>query len=205
MVGRPAAVITAPRAAAVAALLPVGVEAEIYFGPGLLGRRGGCWRGRRARRGATRRRGARGRCGCREGGDASTDSGADADVNQPPAYQYAKYDLNHLIVVGQSNALGIGTGVALSTVPHGAPACAAATPEACSAVMFSTGVFPSTSCQRDERGCAMAEARTSLLPLVEGDNYGSREGPTLWKRLAVASPTRRPLSRRADTSRVYLC
>lgn len=102
--------------------------------------------------------------------DASTESDA-SDAADPPGFVYRKYDLNHLLVAGQSNAVGIGGGTVLDTTPRGGAACAAGTLEGCSGVMFSTGVFPSIHCADYHIGCSAYEARTSLVPLVEGDTY----------------------------------
>ncbi len=105
-------------------------------------------------------------------GDASADaSDAEPDAAVPPVFVYAKFDVNHLLVAGQSNALGIGGGDVLDLTPRGAAACTAGTLEACSGVMFSSGVFPSTSCVHDNLGCAQYQARNAFAPLVEGDTY----------------------------------
>ena len=118
-----------------------------------------------------------------DGGDTDGDAGdepdADAAIDAGPSFVYRKYDLNHLLVAGQSNALGIGGGIVLDTTARGGPACSAATPEACASLMFSTGVFPTRTCQGDHNGCRFYEARSAFAPLREGDTYFSDDSYAL--------------------------
>lgn len=105
-------------------------------------------------------------------GDAGEQPDSSGDAGDAgPVFEYTRFDLNHLLLAGQSNALGIGGGAVLDTVPRGGAACSAGTLEGCSGLMFGTGTFPTTGCVHYHVGCTTHEARTTFLPLVEGDRF----------------------------------
>lgn len=95
-------------------------------------------------------------------GDAG-DGGSDAAVDA--ATPYVDFDVNHVLVTGQSNAVAnSGTPVLSTTQPY-------------TNLMFDTGVMPmkgrpanaNASC--DGEGCTVYETPGSLVPLVEGDKF----------------------------------
>ena len=95
--------------------------------------------------------------GASDGGSAPE---ADAGTNEEPgalSKSYQHFDVNHLILTGQSNSVANG----------GSPYLTTAQPA--SNLMFNTGVMPMNQCNGD--GCLGYETPTSFLPLVEGDRF----------------------------------
>jgi hypothetical protein len=94
------------------------------------------------------------------GGDATPDAGFDADAGPPPgplSPSYVDFDLNHVLITGQSNAVA----------NDGNPVLSATQPFANR--MFNVGVMTSGSCDGD--GCTVYQTPSSLVPLVEGDQF----------------------------------
>ncbi|MBX3191602.1 MAG: hypothetical protein KF819_31710 [Labilithrix sp.] len=94
--------------------------------------------------------------------DAETDAAVDApdeDAGEqgPLSPEYVDYDVNHVLITGQSNSVANG----------GSPPIAAAQPY--TNVMFNTGVMPMTNCNGN--GCFAYQTPASFAPLVEGDNF----------------------------------
>lgn len=92
--------------------------------------------------------------------DAAVDAGADVDSGPPPgplSPSYVDYDINHVLVTGQSNSVANG----------GTPVLTNAQPY--TNVMFNTGVMPISQCDGD--GCKNYQTPASLSPLVEGDRF----------------------------------
>jgi len=93
----------------------------------------------------------------------AVDAGEDAGIVDPPppagplSPGYVDYDVNHVLVTGQSNAVANG----------GSPPLAAAQPYG--NLMFDTGVMPMTTC--DGNGCKAFQAPGAFVPLVEGDRF----------------------------------
>jgi hypothetical protein len=75
-------------------------------------------------------------------------------------YLYRPYDINHLLVTGQSNSVSLSTYPLSKTQPY-------------SNLQFDTGTMPMYNC--DGAGCKTYAAPASFIPLVEGDYffYGS--------------------------------
>ncbi len=95
----------------------------------------------------------------RDGGNASDAS--DANDAGPPAGPlsptYVDYDVNHVLITGQSNAVANGgIPVLTSTQPF-------------TNLMFNTGVMPMTNCNGD--GCDTYQTPSSFVPLVESDQF----------------------------------
>jgi hypothetical protein len=99
------------------------------------------------------------------GADAALDAAADVAVDSGPppgplTANYVDYDINHVLVSGQSNAVATGSGPQITTAPQFGN------------LMFSTGVMPMAGCNGD--GCTQYQtpsAATPLVPLVEGDSF----------------------------------
>ena len=93
-------------------------------------------------------------------GDAAddADSGAIGSPTGTLSPSYVDFDVNHVLITGQSNAVSNG----------GSPPLAAAQPF--TNLMFNTGVMPMTQCD-DGNGCKAYQTPTSFVPLVEGDNF----------------------------------
>lgn len=70
--------------------------------------------------------------------------------------------LHHVLVTGQSNAIGFAARPPLTTTPSAKN------------LMFDTGVITVTDC--DDDGCTTREEATKLVPLVEGDTYAPLVG-----------------------------
>lgn len=93
-----------------------------------------------------------------DAGDASdaADAKADADAG-PLSPTYVDYDVNHVLITGQSNAVANGgTPILTITQPF-------------TNLMFDTGVMPMTNCNGD--GCDTYQTPTSFVPLVESDQF----------------------------------
>lgn len=95
--------------------------------------------------------------------DAASDAGVDADADAAPPF--VDYDVNHVLLAGQSNSVGnSGTPVLSTTQPY-------------ANLRFDTGVLsmkgrPSdANLGCDGEGCSVYETPTGFLPLVEGDQY----------------------------------
>ncbi len=89
------------------------------------------------------------------GDDAAVDGGSDAGVDA--GSPYVPFDINHVLITGQSNAVSnSGTPVLSTTQPY-------------TNVMFDTGVMPMKGCNGN--GCTQYDAPAALLPLVEGDKF----------------------------------
>jgi hypothetical protein len=94
--------------------------------------------------------------------DATPDNSRDAamEAGPPPgplSAQYVNYDINHVLVAGQSNSVANGATPPISvSQPFGN-------------LMFNTGVMPMGSC--DGNGCTVYQTPTSFEPLVDGDKF----------------------------------
>lgn len=101
-----------------------------------------------------------------EPGDAP-DSGQDAsrDPDTTPGRPYTHYDVNHVLLVGQSNSVSNSGRPVLSTT------------QPASNLMFNTGVMPMMGNKSnpnggcDGNGCTTYQAPTSFVPLREGDGF----------------------------------
>jgi hypothetical protein len=99
--------------------------------------------------------------------DGSSDGGVDAAIDaddggvvDPPgplAAGYVDYDVNHVLITGQSNSVSNG----------GSPPIADAQPY--TNLMFDTGVMPMTNCNGN--GCFAYQTPAAFAPLVEGDKF----------------------------------
>jgi hypothetical protein len=90
--------------------------------------------------------------------DAGTDPDAPAGVDAGPlSPSYVDYDVNHVLVTGQSNSVANGGYPILSTT------------QPFKNLMFDTGVMPMTQCGPD--GCYEYQTPSSFVPLVEGDKF----------------------------------
>jgi hypothetical protein len=92
------------------------------------------------------------------GADAGIDSGVDSGPPPGPlSASYIDYDINHVLVTGQSNSVSnSGVPVLSTTQPFGN-------------LMFNSGVMPMANC--DGNGCTQYQTPNAFVPLVEGDNY----------------------------------
>ena len=88
--------------------------------------------------------------------DAGTED-ADAAPSGPLSASYVDFSINHIILAGQSNALGNDATTILSSTQSYAN------------LSFDTGVIPLTDC--GDEGCATYQTPTGFIPLVEGDSY----------------------------------
>lgn len=89
------------------------------------------------------------------GGDSGFDAGFDAglDAGTP----FVDFDINHVLVTGQSNAVSnSGTPVLSTTQPY-------------TNLMFDKGVMPMKGCNGN--GCTLYDTPASFVPLVEGDKF----------------------------------
>jgi hypothetical protein len=101
--------------------------------------------------------------------DATTDAPDDADAHEagpppppppppgPLSPTYVDYDVNHVLITGQSNAVANG----------GTPVLTAVQPF--TNLMFDTGVMPMTTC--DGNGCKTYQTPNAFVPLVESDQF----------------------------------
>jgi hypothetical protein len=89
------------------------------------------------------------------GGDGGAGGGEGG--SQLPAY--VDFDINHVLITGQSNSVSNG----------GEPELTKA--QRFDNLMFDTGIMSMTDC--DPEGCKTLQSPTSFVPLVEGDNYYS--------------------------------
>ncbi len=96
-----------------------------------------------------------------DAGDASAADASDAAEAGPPpgplSPTYVDYDVNHILITGQSNAVANGGIALLSNV------------QPFTNLMFDTGVMPMTSC--DGNGCSSYQTPTAFVPLVESDQF----------------------------------
>jgi hypothetical protein len=98
--------------------------------------------------------------GATSSGGPASPNGADGGVvgdPEPAAVPYTDFDVNHVLITGQSNSVSnSGTPVLSSGQPY-------------SNLMFDTGVMPMTGC--DGAGCKTFATPTSFVPLTEGDRF----------------------------------
>lgn len=110
--------------------------------------------------------------------DPVKDSGRDGDSSsplspeesgapdaQPPRRPYKHFDINHVLITGQSNSVSnSGRPVITKTQPY-------------TNIMFNTGTMPMMGNKSnpnggcDGNGCTTFQAPTSFVPLVEGDGF----------------------------------
>ena len=89
--------------------------------------------------------------------DAALDSADSGQPQGPLAADYVDYDINHVLVTGQSNAVCNGGDPPLTlTQPF-------------TNLMFDTGVMPMTNCNGD--GCKAYLPPSSFMPLVESGQF----------------------------------
>lgn len=84
----------------------------------------------------------------------------EVDAAPPPgplSPSYVDFDINHVLLTGQSNSVGNSATPVLSTT------------QPFSNLMFDTGVMTSGACDGD--GCKVYQTPSSLVPLVEGDMF----------------------------------
>jgi hypothetical protein len=102
-----------------------------------------------------------------DAGDAGDADAGDADAPPPGPLSpsYVDFDINHVLVTGQSNAVSnAGWPILTTTQPY-------------TNLMFDTGVMPmwgrpgnnNTAC--NGAGCTVFQTPSALLPLVEGDKF----------------------------------
>jgi len=99
-----------------------------------------------------------------DAGAIDPDSGALEEPPPPPppppgtlATDFVDYDVNHILVTGQSNSVATGGGAVLSpTQPFGN-------------LRFDTGVMPMKGCDGD--GCRTYDPPSSFQPLVQNDGF----------------------------------
>ena len=92
--------------------------------------------------------------------DSAPDAAIDVDAGPPPgplSPSYVDYDINHVLITGQSNAVANDGTPVLSTM------------QPFTNKMFNTGVMTSGTCDGD--GCKVYQTPSSLVPLVEGDTF----------------------------------
>jgi hypothetical protein len=96
--------------------------------------------------------------GAGDGGDAGADGGdADGGDAGPLSPSYVDFDVNHVLVTGQSNSVGNGADAVLTAAqPYGN-------------LMFDVGPMAMAPC--DGEACYGYEAPVAFAPLVEGDAY----------------------------------
>ena len=103
--------------------------------------------------------------GIADGGAADDASSQDSGPARtgPLDPLYVDSAINHVILAGQSNALGIGTlqNTVLSTT------------QPATNLMFDVGVIPLAGCNGD--GCLTYQTPSAFAPLVEGDQYGTTD------------------------------
>lgn len=91
------------------------------------------------------------------GGDGGNGGGGDGGDATPPR-PYTDYQINHVLVTGQSNSVANdGKPVLSKQQPFGN-------------LMFDTGVMPMTNCGTQE-SCYDYQTPSSFVPLVEGDTF----------------------------------
>ncbi len=88
--------------------------------------------------------------------DAGTED-AEAGPTGPLSSSYVDFSINHIILAGQSNALGNDATTILSSAQNYGN------------LSFDTGVIPLTGC--GDEGCTTYQTPTGFTPLVEGDSY----------------------------------
>ena len=92
-------------------------------------------------------------------GDSNAgDSGVIGVESGTLAPDYVDFDINHVLITGQSNAVSNG----------GSPPITAAQPY--KNLMFDTGVMPMAQCE-DGNGCKAYQTPAAFVPLVEGDKF----------------------------------
>jgi hypothetical protein len=89
--------------------------------------------------------------------EAGTDAQADAAPQGPLSAGYVDYDINHVLMTGQSNIVANG----------GDPPLTATQPY--TNLMFDTGVMPMGTC--DGNGCKTYQTPAAFAPLIENDQY----------------------------------
>ena len=95
-------------------------------------------------------------------GATTKDAGVDSGVIGVPigtlSPTYVDFDINHVLITGQSNAVANGGNPPLTTT------------QPFTNIMFDTGVMPMAGCG-DGSGCDLYETPSSFVPLVEGDQF----------------------------------
>jgi len=94
-----------------------------------------------------------------EAGTAAVDSSSpEGDGSKAPAFVHTPFDINHVLIGGQSNSVAnSGTPVLSVTQPF-------------TNLMFDTGVMPMKQCE-DGEGCKAYDEPKAFKPLVEGDMF----------------------------------
>ena len=92
---------------------------------------------------------------------ATTDADVDSGLIGVPigtlSPTYVNFDINHVLITGQSNAVANGGNPPITTTqPY-------------TNIKFDTGVMPMGTCNGD--GCDVYKTPTSFVPLVEGDSF----------------------------------
>lgn len=96
--------------------------------------------------------------GAGKGADATSSGNPDdGEIPGTLSKNYRHFDVNHIILTGQSNSVANG----------GFPYLTNAQPD--TNLMFNTGVLPVDNCNGD--GCFVYQTPTSFVPLVEGDHF----------------------------------
>lgn len=90
-----------------------------------------------------------------EGGGSPLDASAQEEAAAP--FEVVPFDINHVLITGQSNSVANGGDPILTTTQPFAN------------IMFNTGVMPMKQC--DGEGCKLYDDPTSFVPLVEGDMF----------------------------------
>lgn len=88
---------------------------------------------------------------------ASSGSGDGGGTTNGPPFEFTSFDINHVIITGQSNSVANGGTDPLSTT------------QPFSNLEFDTGVMSMHDCTND--GCKTFEEPTGFVPLVEGDAF----------------------------------
>jgi hypothetical protein len=92
-------------------------------------------------------------------GDGGAGDGGSSGTGLSPSYVH--FDVNHVLVTGQSNSVG----------REGKPPLTLTQPY--DNLMFDVGVMTGAQC--DEQGCKQYQKTSSMVPLVEGDTYFNGE------------------------------
>lgn len=95
--------------------------------------------------------------GASSGKDAGTKNGSSSSGEGGAPFQFAEFDINHVLITGQSNSVANGGTHPVSTSQPFAN------------LKFDTGVMSMTDCTNE--GCNVFEEPTSFVPLVEGDTF----------------------------------
>lgn len=121
-------------------------------------------------------------------------SGDGTPSSEPPDVVLDQPAIRHVIITGQSNAIGFAARPPLSTTPS------------TKNFMFDTGVITATDC--DDDGCTTREEATKLVPLVEGDTYAplvAEPAETIASSFAEAGGKNILVSNHARSGNTYQC